>query len=116
MIIADENIFRGLIAALRNEGYDVVSIFETYRGMLDIDIASFSLNPPRIIITEDKDFGKLIYEDNIKVIGIIFLRFLDTERNGIIEKVISLLQNENLETLSSKFITITSKKIRVNDI
>jgi predicted nuclease of predicted toxin-antitoxin system len=116
MIVADENIFRGLIAALRKEGFDVISIFESYRGMSDVDIAAFSLNPPRIIITEDKDFGKLIFENNVMVVGIIFLRFLDTERDGIIEKVISLLQNENLESLKGKYITITPNKIRVNYI
>jgi predicted nuclease of predicted toxin-antitoxin system len=116
MIIADENIFRGLIAALRDEGFDVVSIFESYRGMSDIDIAAFSLQPPRIIITEDKDFGKLIFEDNITVVGIIFLRFLVTERDAIIEKVISLLKNESLESLSKKYITVTPNKIRVNNI
>ncbi len=116
MIIANENIFRGLIAALRLEGFDVISIFESYRGMSDIDIAAFSLDPPKIIITEDKDFGKLIFEDNVKVVGIVFLRFIDTEREGIIEKVISFFKNENLESLSGKFITITPNKVRVNTI
>ncbi len=116
MIIADENIFRALISALRSEGYEVISIFETYRGMSDIDITTLSLNPNRIIITEDKDFGKLIFENNISVIGIIFLRFLVSERNEIIEKVISFLKNENLESLTNKFITITPNKIRINKI
>jgi predicted nuclease of predicted toxin-antitoxin system len=116
MIVADENIFKGLIVALRNEGFEVISIFESHRGMSDTDIAAFSLQPPRIIITEDKDFGKLVFESNITVVGIIFLRFLHTEREGIIEKVISLLQNQSLETLSGKYITITPNKIRINKI
>ncbi len=62
MILAGENIFRGLITALRNNGYSVFSIFEELRGLSDISISKLSLNPPRIILTEDKDFGNLVFE------------------------------------------------------
>ena len=116
MIIADENIFRALIESLRNEGYDVISIFESYRGMDDASIAAFSLNPPRIVITEDKDFGKLVFEDKADVTGIIFLRFLNTERSPITNKLLSFLKNENLLSLTGKFVTITPDKIRITDI
>ncbi|MFN0082349.1 MAG: DUF5615 family PIN-like protein [Ferruginibacter sp.] len=116
MIIADENIFRGLIAALRLESFEVLSIFESFRGMADADIAAFSINPPRIILTEDKDFGTLVFEKKTSVTGIIFLRFLNKERPLIIEKVVSFLANENLESLTGKFITITPDKIRITTI
>ena len=116
MIVADENIFRGLIAALRLKGYEVLSIFESFRGMADPEIAAFSLNPPRIILTEDKDFGTLVFENKAKVTGIIFLRFLNKERPYILDKVLSFLENENLESLTGKFITITPDKIRITDI
>jgi predicted nuclease of predicted toxin-antitoxin system len=116
MIIADENIFRGLIKSLRTEGYDVISIFEFYRGMDDPSIAAFSLNPPRIVITEDKDFGKLVFEDKADVTGIIFLRFLNTEKSLIINKLLSFLENENLQSLTGKFVTLTPNKIRITNI
>jgi predicted nuclease of predicted toxin-antitoxin system len=116
MIIADENIFRALILSLRNEGYEVISIFESYRGMDDASITAFSLNPPRIVITEDKDFGKLVFEDKADVTGIIFLRFLNAERSMIINKLLSFLKNENLLSLTGKFVTITPDKIRITDI
>jgi predicted nuclease of predicted toxin-antitoxin system len=114
MIIAGENIFRALIIALREEGYEVTSIFESFRGMDDPSIAAFSLNPPRIVITEDKDFGKLVFEEKKEVTGIIFLRFLLTERSLIINKLLSFLKNENLSSLKGKFVTITPNKVRVS--
>lgn len=116
MIIADENIFRALIESLRNQGYDVISIFESYRGMDDASTAAFSLNPPRVVITEDKDFGKLVFEDKADVTGIIFLRFLNTERNLVINKLLSFLKSENLQSLSGKFVTLTPDKIRITNI
>jgi predicted nuclease of predicted toxin-antitoxin system len=74
MILPDENIFDIIIEALQKEGYEVLSIKNTslLRGISDIDIASFSLQPPRIIITEDTDFGNLIFERRIQVTGVIF--------------------------------------------
>ncbi len=116
MILADENIFRALIQTLRQNGYEVFSIFEEHRGISDIFIAQLSLRPPRIILTEDKDFGNLIFEHGVEVTGVIFLRFLNTERNLIISEVLNFLKTQTLESLSGNFITITPNNIRVKKI
>lgn len=58
MILADENIDHSLI---RESGIDVYSVYEEQRGITDKDIIEFSRNPPRIILTEDKDFGEWVF-------------------------------------------------------
>jgi predicted nuclease of predicted toxin-antitoxin system len=55
MILADENIDHRIIQAIRGAGFEVYSIYESNRGCADEDIIEFSRNPPRIILTEDKD-------------------------------------------------------------
>jgi predicted nuclease of predicted toxin-antitoxin system len=116
MILADENIFRGLIIALRDNGYQVFSIFEELRGISDISISKFSLNPPRIILTEDKDFGNLVFEQRVHVTGVIFLRFGNDERDVIIKEVLNFLSTQTLDTLKGNFATITPNKVRVKSI
>lgn len=117
MIIADENIFDIIIAALQKEGYEVLSIKNTsLRGISDIDIASFSLLPPRIIITEDTDFGEIVFLQKRKLTGVILLRYKNFERPLIIDLLIEFLKDETLETLTNKFVTITSEKIRIKNI
>ena len=116
MILADENVFRGLILALRQKGYDVFSIFEERRGISDIAISKLSLEPPLIILTEDKDFGNLIFEQRIEVTGVIFLRFLNTERDLIVSEVLNFLSTQTLDSLKGHFITITPKNVRVKKI
>jgi predicted nuclease of predicted toxin-antitoxin system len=116
MILADENISHRIIEALRNKGYEVYSIFEQNRGKTDINIASFSLNPPRIILTEDKDFGELVYLHLVKVTGVIFIRVDWKETMLMAEKLISFLENETLTSLTNKFVTITPDKLRINKI
>ena len=58
MILADENIDHRLIAKVRTAGYAIESVYESHRGLTDEAIIALSRNPPRIILTEDKDFGE----------------------------------------------------------
>lgn len=75
MIIADENIDHSLIAAIRAIGLEVVSVHESDRGIRDEDIISASRTPPRIILTEDKDFGEWVFAHGIRDISVIFLQY-----------------------------------------
>jgi len=113
VILTDENIFRGLIEALRKNGYEVFSVFESCRGISDIAVSKLSLQPPRIIITEDKDFGNLIFEQKLAITGVIFLRFLNTERDLVISEVLNFLSTQTFETLKGNFVTITPNKVRI---
>jgi predicted nuclease of predicted toxin-antitoxin system len=58
MIIADKNIDHSLIAAIRAIGIEVVSVYESSRGIRDEQVIESSRVPPRIILTEDNDFSE----------------------------------------------------------
>lgn len=75
MILADENIDHGLIDRIRKAGFEVYSIYELMRGASDESIIELSRNPPRIILTEDKDFGEWVYAHHIQNISVLFLRY-----------------------------------------
>ena len=115
MILADENIYQNIIFALRDVGIDVFSIYETTRGISDFAIAELSKNPPRIILTEDKDFADIVFAYQIKDISVILLRYSFDETDKITQILIDLLQN-NQVNLFGKFTTITTKKIRIKEI
>lgn len=76
MILADENISSNIIFSLRKRNIIVFSIKESERGNTNVSIADYSINPPRIILTEDKDFGYLAFEKKILMTGCILLRYL----------------------------------------
>ena len=73
MIIADENINSNIINAIRNIDINVFSIREHYTSISNEKLIKLSINSPRIIITEDKDFGEWILAHNIRNINIILL-------------------------------------------
>ena len=115
MILADENIDHSLISLLRNNGFNVISIYEEFRGYSDSEIIEFSKNPPRIILTEDKDFGEWVFSHHQKNISVILLgyNFKETE---IIGKVLLNVLKQRIESLWGAFTTISTNKIRIRKI
>lgn len=114
MIIADENIPLPIIEMLRENAIETVSIFDEYRGISDVAIIKWAQNPPKIILTEDKDFGDLIFAYKQKQVSVILLRYHYSE----LEKIKSILLNFLLThtVLMHSFIVITSKNIRIRKL
>jgi predicted nuclease of predicted toxin-antitoxin system len=107
VILADENIDRLIITALRNSNFQVLSIKEHYRGIKDEKIVELSRTPPQIILTNDKDFGSWVFAHGVKDISVVFLRYKFPDRTKMIDIVTKLLGNtvnhclENLQLLLS---------------
>ncbi|WP_165940131.1 DUF5615 family PIN-like protein [Dyadobacter psychrotolerans] len=111
MILADENIDHKLIKELRLAGFDVFSIYESRRGSPDESIIEMSRNPPKIILTEDKDFGEWVYAHNVKDISVLFLRYHFKDTDSIVKILLELLSKQR-ENLFGHFTTVTIHKIR----
>jgi predicted nuclease of predicted toxin-antitoxin system len=116
MILADENITDLIIDLLRENNYEVFSVKESLRSINDESIAKLSLQPPRIILTEDKYFGYLAFDKKIGMTGCILLRYVFGNEKEITEILIQFLKNESLNSLMGKFVTITNEKIRVTNL
>ena len=111
MVIADENIDHSLIEAIRTAGIEVLSIYETSRGIRDEQIIESSRNPPRIILTEDKDFGEWVFAHGIQDISVVFLRYTFAEA-ALLQPILVALLSEKSNELIGCFTTVTVKKIR----
>jgi predicted nuclease of predicted toxin-antitoxin system len=112
MLPADESVNRNLIIAMRNNSYNVFSVREEMRSADDIKIAEFSLHPARIIITEGKDFGEIVYHQYLKLAGVILLRYSPSDYNIIETKLLNYLAT-HLKNSFGKFIVINEKLTRI---
>jgi predicted nuclease of predicted toxin-antitoxin system len=73
--LTDENIDAEVVEYLRQEGIDVLDIKEQHWfGMSDSDILQKSYEQNRVVVSQDSDFGTLIYRDKIDFCGVIYLR------------------------------------------
>jgi predicted nuclease of predicted toxin-antitoxin system len=72
--LADESCDFVVVRALRAAGYDVIAIAEQASGTSDRDVIQLALDHGRVLLTEDKDFGQLVFAAFAGSRGVILIR------------------------------------------
>ncbi len=72
--LADECVDAGLVSQLRVAGHDVVYVAEVAPATSDADVMMRAQAEDRLLLTEDKDFGDLVFRRGQSVPGVVLLR------------------------------------------
>ena len=110
--IADEGVDAPIVFALRNNGHDVIYILEISPGKPDEEILIEANSQNRVLLTQDKDFGELVFRLNQIHTGIVLIRLhgvLSFEKSVI---VLSAIEN-HLDELQGSFTVIQKNAVRV---
>lgn len=110
--LADENIGFKTIKPLRKLGFDIKTILEINKGLVDLRVLSLANKEDRILITCDKDFGELVYVNKLIHSGVILLR-LDNDSSENKLKVLRKLFKMHLKQLGKAFTVVTENKVRI---
>lgn len=78
--LADECIDAALVGRLRGVGHDVLYMAEIASGAADTEVLQRANGEGRLLLTEDKDFGELVFRADIAVPGLVLLR-IDPEKH-----------------------------------
>lgn len=113
--LADECCDDGMIQYLREKGIDVLYIQESNSGSTDSQVLSEAYQKRRILITEDKDFGELVYRLKKPVYGIILLRFDPLEKEKKIQRLFDLITNYS-SRLQGNFLVLDAEKTRIRPL
>jgi predicted nuclease of predicted toxin-antitoxin system len=111
-LVADENCDFSVVVDLRLAGYDVVSITERMPGADDETVIEFARSERRLLITEDKDFGQLVFAAAKQNSGVILIRYPALTRSALTTALLKLL-SDNGENLYSRFAVIEPGRVRV---
>ena len=74
MIVADESVPLPVILKLRDEGHNILSIAETTPGVPDEAVLERANQEQALLLTEDKDFGELVFRDHRAHHGVVLAR------------------------------------------
>ncbi len=96
---------------LRGENHEVFSVFDEARGMADADVLTKAFTGNWILVTNDKDFGEMVFRERREHHGIVFLRLDDERAVNKIEILRKLLANY-ADRLPEEFVTVTETKVR----
>jgi len=75
--LVDECTGTSVVACLRDEGHDAVAVVEVMPEADDEEILARAVSEGRIVVTNDKDFGELVYRSGWEHRGVVLLRLRD---------------------------------------
>ena len=79
--IADVNVEKDIVDFLNNQGFDVLWIPDYNCKLKDDELLSLANKEGRVLITNDKDFGEIVFYQRKVSKGIILLRIKGQDVN-----------------------------------
>ena len=110
--LADESCDFAVVRALRAANYDVVAVAETARGATDEHVISLALGERRILLTEDKDFGQLVFASAKATGGVMLIRFPSSARDALPARILDVVHREGAR-LERSFAVVQPKRTRI---
>src|SRR5919204_1064550 len=103
-----------LIAHLRTLGHDVVAISRQYpHGLPDENVLTIAREEARVLIVADRDFGELIFHQELAHAGVIYFRLPGATLHTKIEHLNTVLEEHTAELERGAFLVVTPGRIRV---
>jgi predicted nuclease of predicted toxin-antitoxin system len=110
--LANENYPAPSVNLLRQNGLDVLYIFESHPGLGDDNIVALASMEERIILTFDKDYGEIIFRYSKSMPpSVVFYRFKGTKPDTAAEILLQIIK-EKLYILENHFTVIANDNIR----
>lgn len=110
--LADESCDFAVVRALRATGFDVLIVTERLVRALDEDVIDLAVREERVLLTEDKDFGQLVYAGARPSAGVVLIRFPGGARAQVAATVVDFLR-ERGTGLAGCFAVVQPGRIRV---
>lgn len=111
-LFADESVDYPIVALLRGNGHDVTYVTELDPGIADTEILQVATEENRVLITADKDFGDLVFRQNLPTVGIVLIRLAGLAPYDKAALVVNVIHDRSLD-LPGAFTVLTPTLVRV---
>jgi predicted nuclease of predicted toxin-antitoxin system len=114
-ILADENVEPEIIERLRNEGHDVEWISDVSPGTDDDRVMDLADAESRVLLTQDKDFGKIAVFWRGMSSGVALLRLRGLDPRSKANLTASALEEHAEELTGGRphFVVVEPGRVRV---
>ena len=113
--VVDESTGAAVADYLRRSGHDLLVVAEAMPQADDADILTRATAEERIVITNDKDFGELVFRSGQVHCGILLLRLRDESAASRVRVVKSVLDGYG-DRLAGHFVVATERSVRVRPV
>ena len=113
--LADESCDFWVVRELRASAFDVVAVSEQVPGATDERVIELARSDSRIVITEDRDFGRLVFAATHATSGVIYIRYPAARRPELPGRILHLVQHEG-GRLEKSFTVVGPHRIRIRSL
>jgi predicted nuclease of predicted toxin-antitoxin system len=110
--IVDESTGAAVVEYLRSIGHDVLAVAETMPQADDSEILVRAVGEGRVLVTNDKDFGELVFRSDQAHSGVLLLRLRDESATNRVHVVMTVLE-QYADRLSGAFTVATEGYVRI---
>ncbi|MBL7946044.1 MAG: DUF5615 family PIN-like protein [Flavobacteriales bacterium] len=111
-LVADESVEFFVVAALRTAGHEVYSIAEEDHGITDVEVLGLAYERGEVLLTEDKDFGELVFSHDRPHRGVVLLRMHGMRPHDKTARIVMLFSVHGYE-FSNAITTVGPRSIRI---
>jgi predicted nuclease of predicted toxin-antitoxin system len=109
--LADECVDAALVSRLRAAGHDVVYMAEVAPAANDSEVIQRARQDNRLLLTEDKDFGDLVFRHGAQTPGVVLLR-TDPARHALKAQRLDAAIERFGDSLFGKYTTVEEARFR----
>jgi predicted nuclease of predicted toxin-antitoxin system len=113
--LADESCDFSVVRALRAAGYEVSAVRDLAPGAPDETVIAMAAQENRVLLTEDKDFGQLVYAGSGRTQGVVFIRYPSSARTQVGSAVVDLVGKMG-SGLRGRFVVVQPGRARVVEL
>src|SRR3712207_2906004 len=110
--LVDESTGTAVAQYLRDNGHDVLAVGEVMPEADDALILARGASEGRIVVTNDKDFGELVFRSGMAHQGVLFFRLKDASATNRV-RVLDAVLKGYAEHLPNHFTVATETHIRI---
>ena len=95
-LLANENVPRLTVEALRAGGHDLIWVRTDMAGSSDDEVLARAMAEGRILLTHDKDFGDLAFHTGLPATcGIILVRLAGLDPDAVVERTVEAINSRS---------------------
>ena len=110
--VADENFDFTVVKQLRESGFSVLAIAESFSSVPDAQVLQIAVDRNAILLTEDKDFGELVHRLRMSHCGILLIRLLKISSLEKLRRVCEVIEKQGIELINS-FSMLSNEQLRI---
>ncbi len=110
--LVDESVDKPIVEHLRKDGHVVLYVLEMEPGISDDEVIQRANQERALLLTADKDFGELVFQQGRIAYGIVLIRLAGLSPQ-LKAELVSIAVKEHAGELTHNFAVITPGAVRI---